>query len=194
MPALLLLCEDVVSVLVYPSEVNTVDVSLREVVDSDVDVDVSLLDEDVEVEVELGVSLVLDSGVEVGDGDGVVVGVGVAVGVGVDVGVGDGDGEGEELGVSLGCLLSCSGGPPDPDPLPFSPPSKTTKLAVAPLGTVTTQNAAPPAPSELQPSIWFTWCLEGSIAQGKPLHSPPSQTTFTPHVGILSRNGVAGSK
>lgn len=76
---------------------------------------------------------------------------------------------------------------------PFFPPSKTTKLALEPLGTVTTQKAAPPTPMVAAPSISFTLCLEGSMAQGSPLQCP-SHTISTPHVGILSRNGVVGSR
>ena len=36
-------------------------------------------------------------------------------------------------------------------------PSKTSKYALTPFGTVTTQNVAPPAPTELDPTIWLTW-------------------------------------
>ena len=73
------------------------------------------------------------------------------------------------------------------------PPSNTTKFAFAPGGTVTTQKLAPPTPSVLVPSISFTWCLDGSIAHGRPLQLP-SHSILTPHVGILLRNGVAGSR
>lgn len=62
----------------------------------------------------------------------------VDVGVGVGVGVGDSDEEDEGDVDSLDSPES---------PLPFPPSvSNTTILAFAPLGTVTTQNVAPPAP------------------------------------------------
>ena len=52
-----------------------------------------------------------------------------------------------------GELLCC----PEPQ-LELLPPEpwKTSKFAVAPLGTVTTQKAPPPAPSVLLPTISFT--------------------------------------
>lgn len=62
----------------------------------------------------------------------------VDVGVGIGVGVGDSDEEDEGDVDSLDSPES---------PLPFPPSvSNTTILAFAPLGTVTTQNVAPPAP------------------------------------------------
>lgn len=73
-------------------------------------------------------------------------------------------------------------------------PSNTTKLALLPFGTVTTQKLAPPTPTVPPPDISFTLCFEGSMAQGRPLQPPPSQTISTPQVGILSRKGVAGSR
>ena len=139
--------------------------------------------------------------------DGVGVGVSVSVGVGVGVGVGvaddgDGDGDGELLGdwdgageLEAGALGEEAGSGIGSDSLSESlvPPSKTTKLAFDPSGTVTTQKLAPPTPSLPPPSTSLTWCLLGSIAHGRPLQSP-SQTISTPQVGILSRNGVAGSR
>ena len=73
-------------------------------------------------------------------------------------------------------------------------PSKTTKLALPPFGTVTTQKLAPPTPMVPPLDISLTLCFEGSMAQGRPLQPPPSQTISTPHVGILLRNGVVGSR
>lgn len=73
-------------------------------------------------------------------------------------------------------------------------PSNTTKLALLPFGTVTTQKLAPPTPMVPPADISFTLCFEGSMAQGRPLQPPPSQTISTPQVGILSRKGVAGSR
>jgi hypothetical protein len=73
-------------------------------------------------------------------------------------------------------------------------PSKTSKVAVAPLGTVTTQKAPPPAPFELLPTISFTLFWLGSILHGRPLQFPPLQVISTPQVGIVFRNGVAASR
>lgn len=130
--------------------------------------------------------------------------VGVGVNVGIDLDVGLGVVVGVNTGVDEGVLLECGGeaieddfGGSDlvlfPSLGPFFPLSKTTKLALVPLGTVTTQKAAPPTPMVPAPSISFTLCFEGSIAQGSPLQCP-SHTISTPHVGILSRNGVVGSR
>ena len=68
-------------------------------------------------------------------------------------------------------------------PAPLKPPSKTTKFALTPLDTVTTQKLAPPAPSVVAPTISLTLFVSGSMAHGRPLHSP-SHTISTPHVGI----------
>lgn len=129
-----------------------------------------------------------------------------------DDGFGDGELDGEEVGAADddgGVVGDDEGGgdgelleafalldelPPELLPAPLKPPSNTTKLALLPLGTVTTQKLAPPAPSVLVPVISFTVCLDGSMAHGRPLQPPPSQTISTPQVGILSRNGVAGSR
>lgn len=83
--------------------------------------------------------------------------------------------------------------PPEP-PEPLPPFSNTTTWAFSPLGTVTTQKLAPPAPGFLPPIISLTLLTSGSILQGRPLQLPPSQTTSTPKSGITSRNGVAGSR
>lgn len=123
----------------------------------------------VEVEVEL---------VELWD---VVVGAAVVVGV-VEVEVLD------ELLLDLLLLLEL--------PVPLLPASKTTMFAVLPLGTVTTQNDAPPAPSALSGEVTsFKALTEGSILQGRPLQpAPSSQVISTPKVAGVLRNGVAGSE
>ena len=77
--------------------------------------------------------------------------------------------------------------------LPPPLPPETTYTALDPFGTVTTQKAAPPTPP-VQPSHSLTWCLDGSIPHGRPLHPPPSHSTWTPQFGIVSLNGVAGSR
>jgi hypothetical protein len=74
--------------------------------------------------------------------------------------------------------------PPSPEPPSELPALKTTTFAVAPLGTVTTQKLAPPAPE----ACWAlvtppTPSLDGSMEHGVPLHSPPEQTILTPKVG-----------
>jgi hypothetical protein len=80
-------------------------------------------------------------------------------------------------------------------PVSLLPASKTTMFAVLPLGTVTTQNDAPPAPSELSGEVTsFKALTEGSILQGRPLQpAPSSQVISTPKVAGVLRNGVAGS-
>lgn len=80
------------------------------------------------------------------------------------------------------------------EPPPLLEPSKTSKFAVAPLGTVTTQKAPPPAPLEVLPTISFTPFWLGSIMQGRPLQLPPLHVISTPQVGIWVRNGVVGSR
>jgi hypothetical protein len=73
--------------------------------------------------------------------------------------------------------------------------SKTTMLALAPEGTVTTQPVAPPAPVKTSgASISFTPMVEGSIRQGRPLQPLPSQRISIPNSGLTSRKGVAGSR
>ena len=87
--------------------------------------------------------------------------------------------------------------PPDDEPDPPDPPaslSNTTTLAFWPLGTVTTQKVAPPAPAVSLPEHSLTECLAGSMAHGRPLHPSPSHSILTPHLGMSSRKGVAGSR
>ncbi|KAL9607046.1 MAG: hypothetical protein Q9204_009380 [Flavoplaca sp. TL-2023a] len=96
---------------------------------------------------------------------------------------------------SLGdCIGLCSSEPLSPLPLPFELRSVTTYLAEPPLGTVTTQDAAPPAPIELLPTNSLTPCWDGSIAHGRPLHPSPSHSISMLKVGFSSLNGVAGSR
>lgn len=168
------------------------------------------------VPTELEVEAVGGGGVELDDpdaelldelgGEELRVGVGVVVGVGVGVGVSVGEGVGVSVraGVDDGVLLRGGAGAEEddfgesdllllPSTGPFFPDSNTTKLALEPFGTVTTQKVAPPTPMVAAPSISLTLCLAGSMAQGSPLQCP-SHTISTPHVGILSRNGVVGSR
>lgn len=79
--------------------------------------------------------------------------------------------------------------------LPLLPASKTTMFAFLPLGTVTTQKAAPPAPSALSAEVTsFKALTEGSILQGRPLQpAPSSHVISTPNVAGVLRNGVAAS-
>jgi len=115
----------------------------------------------------------------------------------VVLGVADEDGVG--VGVRDGLLL---GGAADDwataasvsPPAPFKEPSNTTKFAVVPLGTVTTQKFAPPAPSVLLPTISLIVFWDGSIAHGSPLQPGPLQTISTPQVGMTFLKGVAGSR
>ena len=78
--------------------------------------------------------------------------------------------------------------------LPFESSSTTTYRAEPPLGTVTTQEAAPPAPTELLPTSSLTPCWDGSMAHGRPLQPSPSHTISILKVGFSSLNGVAGSR
>lgn len=96
--------------------------------DEDEELVVEVLDD--VVDVELGVVEVELVEVDVGEGEDEVVGVGVGVGL---------------------ALLELEGleddeEPDEPPPEFEFPASKTTMLAVCPLGTVTTQKLAPPAP------------------------------------------------
>lgn len=79
---------------------------------------------------------------------------------------------------------------------PLLPPdfSKTTTLAFSPLGTVTTQKVAPPAPTEVLPIISLTAFTAGSILHGRPLQPSPSHSISIPKSGTTSRKGVVGSR
>lgn len=99
----------------------------------------------------------------------------VRVGVGVGVGVVDVEGATEEL-------AAFEDDPAEPELPPLElPDSKTTTFAVTPLGMVTTQKLAPPAPvawSELvTPPMPLT---AGSMEQGKPLQPGPEHSILRP--------------
>lgn len=72
---------------------------------------------------------------------------------------------------------------PEPELEPELPSVlKVTMLAVPPLGTVTTQNDAPPAPTA--DSLLSTLPDElGEIEQGSPLQPPSGHSILTPKVG-----------
>lgn len=144
---------------------------------------------EVGTEVELGIGLAVDVDE---------VGVGASIGVvstGVELDVDELLGGGlDELGTAVTETFGAGAWVAPDSSSSSDPPSKTTKFAFDPSGTVTTQKFAPPAPSEVVcPSISFTWWKAGSIAHGRPLQCP-SHSILTPQVGILSRNGVAGSR
>jgi len=138
------------------------------------------VDEGVEVEVEVGVSVVL-----------VLVGVGVGVEVEVLVLVLVLELELEEL-VEVGVLVETS--MVSDEVLPLLSFSKTIMCAVSPLGMVTTQPVAPPAPVKGLPIISLTSLTAGSILQGRPWQPSPSHSISTPKSGLTLRKGVAGSR
>ena len=150
--------------------------------------------EEVELEVEVGAEVEVSEGVEVEEEVSVVlvmVGVGVKVEVLVLVLVLVLELE-LELLVEVGVLVETSMVSDEVLPLPSF--SKTTICAVEPLGTVTTQPVAPPAPTKESPVISLTSLTAGSILQGRPLQSPPSHTISIPKSGLTLRKGVVGSK
>lgn len=130
----------------------TLDDSSRVEDEDDEEVEV---EDEVELELELEVELVV--GWTVLEGDGVGVGVGVGVGLGVGFGVVDTFGAGVSSGVSL-LLSSPSMG-------------NTTIRAVDPLGTVTTQKSAPPAPVAERELVTLPTSVP-PIAQGRPTQGP----------------------
>ena len=147
---------------------------------------------EVELEVGVGVEVEVSEGVEVEVGVSVVL-VLVGVGVGVEVLVLVLVLELElELLVEVGVLVETSTVSDEVLPLPSF--SKTTMCAVEPLGTVTTQPVAPPAPTKGSPIISLTSLTAGSILQGRPLQPPPSHSISIPKSGLTVRKGVAGSK
>lgn len=98
-------------------------------------------------------------------------GVGIVVGVGVGVGEGEALEDWEE---------------PDELEADESPAGNRTTFAVAPEGMVTTQNAAPPAPSaESELVTSFIALTEGSMEQGRPLQPEPLHSTLRPKVGLV---------
>jgi hypothetical protein len=141
---------------------------------------------EVELEVGVGVEVEVSDGVEVDVGVSVVL-VLVGVGVGVEVLVLE-----LELLVEVGVLVETSMVSDEVLPLPSF--SKTTMCAVEPLGTVTTQPVAPPAPTKGSPIISLTLLTAGSILQGRPLQPPPSHSISIPKSGLTLRKGVVGSK
>ena len=174
-----------------------------------IDEDKASLDEDVESVAELDeLASLVELGAEFALGGGDVV-LGAAFdddGEGVDEGVDEllptatccfcaTEGAAAILTDETGELLDLSDlSEPESPPALLRPPSNITKFALTPSGTVTTQKLAPPAPSLLLPTISLILFWDGSIAHGSPLHPSPSQTISTPHLGMTSRNGVAGSR
>jgi len=106
-----------------------VELKLLELVVEIIDDDELVVEIFEDVDVELGVVEVELVEVDVGEGVDEVVGVGVGVGLGLELEDLEDDEE-----------------PDEPPPELEFPASKTTMLAVWPLGTVTTQKLAPPAP------------------------------------------------
>jgi len=107
-----------------------------------------------------------------------VVGVGVADVVDVVEG-------GAVVEVEVGVTTEDEGAPPDGE-LEESPALKTTRFALLPVGTVTTQKPAPPAPSADSDDVTvFIALTDGSIEHGRPLHPPPSHSILIPQVGIV---------
>lgn len=154
----------------------------------------------VEVEVDEGVEVEVEVEVEVGVGVSVVlvlvlvgVGVGVEVLVLVLVLVLELELELElEVLVEVGVLVETS--MVSDEVLPLLSFSKTIMCAVSPLGMVTTQPVAPPAPVKGLPIISLTSLTAGSILQGRPWQPSPSHSISTPKSGLILRNGVVGSR
>lgn len=66
------------------------------------------------------------------------------------------------------------------------PTGKMTTLAFPPLGTVTTQKLAPPAPDAAVALFTLpTPSLDGSIEQGVPMQLPVTHSILTPKVGVV---------
>ena len=124
-----------------------------------------LADVDVDVEVEVEVEVDVDV-------DVVEVVVGVRVGVGVDAAP-------EELA-----------GPGEPELAAESPAGNTTMFAVKPLGTVTTQKLAPPAPEAWSALVTPpTPLTEGSMVHGRPLQPAPEHSILRPKLGGVLLRG-----
>lgn len=97
--------------------------------------------------------------------------------LGVGEGVGFGDGE----GFGAGALDSGA-----PDPSSDAPGWKMTMLAVVPLGIVTTQKLAPPAPEAWSELVTPpTPSTDGSMEHGVPLQPGPEHTILIPKVGVV---------
>lgn len=99
-----------------------------------------------------------------------------------------------ELGLEGAAVVEWESSSPPLLPLPPPDFSKTTTLAFSPLGTVTTQKVAPPAPTEVLPIISLTAFTAGSILHGRPLQPSPSHSISIPKSGTTSRKGVVGSR
>lgn len=97
-----------------------------------------------------------------------------------------------ELGLEGAAVVEWESSSPPLLPLPDF--SKTTTLDFSPLGTVTTQKVAPPAPTEVLPIISLTAFTAGSILHGRPLQPSPSHSISIPKSGTTSRKGVVGSR
>jgi hypothetical protein len=146
------------------------------------------------VEVELGVGVEVGVSVDEGVRVGVEMGVGVLVGVSVEVLVLVGVGVGVEVLVLVGVAELVETEMVSDSVLPLPSFSKTTMWAVSPLGTVTTQPVAPPAPVKGLPIISLTELTAGSILQGRPLQPSPSHSISIPKSGLTLRKGVVGSR
>lgn len=69
---------------------------------------------------------------------------------------------------------------------PASPTGKTTTFAFPPLGTVTTQKLAPPAPDPVWPLLTPPTPSEvGSMEQGRPVQEPVTHSILIPNVGVV---------
>lgn len=201
--------EDSMLVLVEDSVVDSVVEVEDSVVDSVVDVEDSVVVEGIEVEdsvvdVEVEVDVEVDVEVEVEVGSSVVVVGGSSVVVSssvvvvpssVVVVVGSGVGS-KVWGSEDGSSTSPTGTAAESSS-PF-PAGKVTRIALLPLGAVTTQKLAPPAPFVEEPPsplTSLTASVAGSIIQGRPLHCfPSSQTILIPQSGRSFLNGVVGSR
>lgn len=127
----------------------------------------------VEVVVGLGVVVVVDVV------DGVVV-------VDVVVVVGLGDGVVVVVVVLEDDDLAALELPDDDDDDELCPALNTTMLALPPLGTVTTQKLAPPAPEAESGDVTpFTGLTDGSIEHGRPLQFPSGHSILMPQDGEM---------
>jgi hypothetical protein len=113
--------------------------------------------------------------------------VGGGGGGGCEVVVGAGAGSGFGLGLGL----SSFGGEVSELPPPLLPPLElyATMLALLPLGTVTTQKLAPPAPVSAVRPLMVGLSPEISMLQGSPLHPPPGHSILSPNSGLVPLSG-----
>lgn len=77
--------------------------------------------------------------------------------------------------------------------LAAEPMGNTTMLAVTPLGTVTTQKLAPPAPFASSSAVTPPMpSVDGSMEHGRPLQTAPSgHSNLTPKFGIVVAKSLA---